>query len=102
MASKPKAARVWHPEYIKAEVRKRGGTLSGVARSVGLADGSGRMAFLQPIPTANRAIAAFIGVPVNELWPHWFDDQGNRLPSNNVDKDNAKATSGHRQKRVEK
>lgn len=102
MASKPKAARVWHPEDIKAEVRKRGGTLSSVARSVGLADGSGRMAFLQPIPTANRAIAAFIGVPVNELWPQWFDADGNRKSSPPKAKDNRTGRRGHRQKTVEK
>jgi Ner family transcriptional regulator len=102
MALSPKAANKWHPEDIKAEVRKRGSTLAGVARSVGLSDSSTRVAFHQPIPTANRAIAAFIGVPVNELWPQWFDTDGNRKLSTPKVKDSRTGTRGHRQKTVAK
>lgn len=96
------AAKEWHPEDIKAELRKRRWTMTGVARSYGLAEATVRCSFRRPIPAANRAVARVIGVPLHELWPYWFDAEGNRLPSNYVDKDNAPAPSGHRQKRVAK
>lgn len=103
MASAPKAKRKrWHPEDIKAEVRKRGGTLASVARNAGLSDVSGRVAFHLPVPTANRAIAEFIGVPVNELWPQWFDAEGNRKSSISSNENSPKAPRGHRQKTVAK
>jgi Ner family transcriptional regulator len=95
----PPSCRVWHPEDIKAEVRKRGGNLTRVAREAGLAGVSGRVAFLMPVPAANRAIARFIGVPVNELWPQWFDDQGNRRTSVSSGEDSGKKRRGHGQKR---
>ncbi|EPY01879.1 helix-turn-helix domain-containing protein [Magnetospirillum fulvum] len=103
MASSPKSkAKKWHPEDIKAEIRKRGGTIGRVARAAGLADVSGRVAFLHPVPTANRAIAEFIGVPVNELWPQWFDAKGNRKSSISSNENSPKARRGHRQKTVAK
>lgn len=103
MASKPKArAKRWHPEDIKAEIRKRGGTLGSVARNAGLADVSGRVAFHLPVPSANRAIAEFIGVPVSELWPQWFDAEGNRKPSISSNENSPKCPRGHRQKKVAK
>lgn len=98
MASHP-PARDWHPEDIKAEVRKRGSTLTGLARLVGLSDAACRVAFLKPVPAANRAIASFVGAPVNELWPHWFDAEGKRKRSMSGHENTAKARRGHREKR---
>lgn len=102
MASAPRAAKSWHPEDIKAEVRKRDGTLTSISRSVGLSDAACRMAFLKPIPAANRAIAAFIGEPVNALWPEWFDAEGNRKSSVPKNENSRKRSRGHRQKQVAK
>lgn len=102
MASATKAAKDWHPEDIKAEVRKRKGTLATIARSKGLSDAACRVAFLKPVPAANKAIAEFIGEPVNVLWPQWFDAEGNRKSSTSSAKDSGERSRGHRQKKVAK
>ena len=102
MASAPQTAKVWHPEDIKAEVRKRSANLAIIARSVGLSDAACRVAFFKPIPAANRAIADFIGEPVNALWPEWFDADGNRKSSVPRNENSRKRGAGHRQKQVTK
>ena len=95
--AKPKQ---WHPEDIKAEVRKRGMSLSGLSRSVGLCDSACRVAFQKPVPAANRAIAELIGQSLHVLWPRWFDTDGNRLSSGA--KNSRAVRRGHRQKQVRK
>jgi len=66
----------WHLADIVAEVRKRGSSLAGVAREHGLARQTLYWALIEPRPRANRAIAEFLGVPLNVLWPRWFDASG--------------------------
>jgi Ner family transcriptional regulator len=66
----------WHRSDVMAAVRKRGSSLAEIARQVGLKRTSIYWAFIHPHPRANRAIADFLGVPLNELWPQWFDSEG--------------------------
>jgi Ner family transcriptional regulator len=66
----------WHRADVMAAVRKRGSNLAKIARGVGLSRTTMYWAFIRPHPRANRAIADFLGVPLNELWPHWFDSDG--------------------------
>jgi Ner family transcriptional regulator len=74
MARKPSG---WHAENIKAELRKRFGTLACFADHIGL----GRTA-ISDVFVAHRSsarvellVAAAIGVPVQELWPdRWTPD----------------------------
>ena len=67
-----------HPEDIKAAVRKRGKTLTQLALDSGLSASACRTALLEPVPAGNRAIATFLGTPVQLLWPEWFDEHGRR------------------------
>lgn len=68
-----------HPEDIKAAVRKTGVSLAELARRHGMAPSTGARALYLPCPTMNRAIADHLGVSVHELWPEWFDADGERL-----------------------
>jgi Ner family transcriptional regulator len=66
----------WHRQDIMAEVRKRGSSFAEIARSVGLSRQSFTWAMIAPHPRANAAVADFLGVPLCELWPRWFDEDG--------------------------
>ncbi|GAB4182022.1 MAG: hypothetical protein OHK0024_21220 [Thalassobaculales bacterium] len=71
----------WHPEQIKAAVRMRGVTLTALAVSRGLPPSACREALVRPRPAGERAIAAFLGVPLHELWPgRWHADGRRRYP----------------------
>lgn len=67
------------PEDIKAAVRKTGISLAELARRNGLDESTTRAALRRPQPSGNRAIAARLGEPLNEIWPEWFDETGNRI-----------------------
>lgn len=69
----------WHRADVLAAVRKRGANLAMLARGVGLKPQSMYWAMFSPHPRANRAIAAFLGVPLCEIWPVWFDADGNLI-----------------------
>ena len=70
--------RTWHPEEIKAEVRKRDITLSRLALDHDLPADACRKALRARLPKAERVIAAFIDVPLHELWPERWDADGTR------------------------
>ena len=76
-AQNPKAG--WNRFDIIAAVRKRGSSLAGIARDVGLSRKSMSWALIRPHDRANRAIAAFLKLPPHELWPEWFDAGGQRI-----------------------
>ncbi len=69
----------WNRFDIIAAVRKRGSTLAGIARDIGLSRKSLSWSLIRPHEKANRAVAAFLEVPPHELWPHWFDAAGRRI-----------------------
>lgn len=73
----------WHRADIIAEVHKRGSSLSRLGREHGLGDSTLRTALHRPRSPSNRIIAAFIGVPMNVLWPDWFDRFGNLVVRSN-------------------
>jgi Ner family transcriptional regulator len=71
----------WHPEDVKAAVRKTGSTMMEVALAAGLHRTAVSNCLRWPIPAANRAIAAHLGLPVGEIWPDWYGADGELLPS---------------------
>jgi len=73
-----------HPEDIKAEVRKKFGSLAQLARQNGVSDSVVRAALIRPQPTGNRLIADCIGVSIHSLWPDWYDNDGKRIPLNKI------------------
>lgn len=92
-------AKNMHPEDIKAAVRKTGVTLTELALLNGLSESLARAALRRPQPSGNRVIAEYLGRPLSDLWPEWFDADGNRLPSKSTKKHSRAARAGHCQKR---
>lgn len=68
-----------HPEDVKAKVRKTGVSLAELARRNGMAEGTGARALYEACPRMNQAIADHLDIPVHELWPEWFDANGDRI-----------------------
>lgn len=69
-------ARRWDRHAILAEIGRRGSSLRKIGETAGLRRASLSWALKIPRIRANRAIAEFLGVPLNELWPQWFDSEG--------------------------
>lgn len=70
--------RKWDRFAIKAEIQRRGSNLTELAVKNDLGSSTARAALLKPSPAANSVIAQFLGVSLHELWPHWYDKDGNR------------------------
>lgn len=73
--TKPKG---WHPADIRAEVTKRGKTLTGLALENGLHSSACRAALIRSLPNAELAISRLLDVPLHELWPDRWDAEGRR------------------------
>lgn len=69
----------WHPEDIKAAVRKQGRTLADVARAAGIRGNAMRLALVLPRCQAEQAIANAIGVHPKVIWPSRYRPSGERL-----------------------
>lgn len=69
----------WHPEQIKAAIRMRGVTLSELALKNGLDESACRSALIRSQPKAEKVIAAYLGVPLHDLWPSRYDAEGLRI-----------------------
>lgn len=75
----------WHPEDIKAAVRKRGRTLADVARAAGIKENALRLALVVPRREAENAIAISLGVAPKEIWPSRYHPNGVRKAPQPVD-----------------
>jgi Ner family transcriptional regulator len=67
-----------HREDIKAAVRKRGTTLKALALAGGLSESACRKALDVPCPRGEALIAAFLNLPIHEIWPDRYDTRGGR------------------------
>lgn len=77
----PSSTKVWDVHAIKAEIHRRGQTLASLAQAAGYRPATMRWALKRPIPGANRAIAQFLGLSIQELWPSWYDADGKLIPT---------------------
>lgn len=62
----------WDRFSIKAEVQRRGESLTGLAIDAGLEESACRVALVRRNIRGEQAIAAFLGVSVEDLWPDRF------------------------------
>lgn len=69
----------WHPEIIKTAIRVKGMTLTRLATDNGLPEGTCRISLIRPHTEGDRVIASFLNVPLSELWPSRYDDEGNTI-----------------------
>jgi Ner family transcriptional regulator len=75
----------WHPEDIKAAVRKRGVTLAQIARSVNIPGNAFRLALTLPRADAERALARVLDVHPKVIWPSRYHPDGSRKRPQPVD-----------------
>jgi Ner family transcriptional regulator len=66
----------WHPEDIKAAIRKTGFTLSDLSRAAGFSEGAAKRALLIPWPRMEAAIATRLGRKPEEIWPSRYTPEG--------------------------
>lgn len=71
--------RTWHPEDIKAAVRKTGTTLARLGRENKFGRSTLYEALTQRWPAAHLVIAQCLGVSRHELWPQWYGPDGEPL-----------------------
>lgn len=70
----------WHPEDIKAAVRKRGGTLASIARDAGVHKQLLSMCIQSRVSErGDKIIAKFLDVPPHTIWPSRYDSKARRL-----------------------
>ena len=71
----------WHPEDVRAAIRKRFGTLRALCRHIGM----NRTAISRSIRDSaasarvEQEIAEALGVRPHQIWPSRWDARGNRL-----------------------
>ena len=63
---------VWDKHAIRAEVTRRGGTLTGIALAFGLNEGACRQALTRRHLAGEKAIAQFLSVKPETLWPERY------------------------------
>ena len=68
-----------HKEDVKARIRKQGKTLRELSIEAGLAEATVCISLKKPLPTANIYVADFLGLSLNDIWPEWYDNRGNRI-----------------------
>ena len=69
----------WHPEDVKAAIRKRGSTLTALALANGLSESAVRRALICPWPKVQAVIAQHLGLRPIEIWPTRYDARGRPL-----------------------
>jgi Ner family transcriptional regulator len=84
----------WDRFKIKAEVQRRGSTLTEIAHKAGIAESSCRMALTGGSRAGAVALSKFLGVPLNVLFPGLY-----LRPRSNLPQAIAKPGSESRQKR---
>lgn len=66
---------------MKAELGRRGLTFKKLSEESGFSQASLRMAFSRPSARVNLFIAQKLSIPLHELWPYWFDADGDLIPA---------------------
>lgn len=70
----------WHSEDVKAAIRKRGSTLTALAKANGISvQALSRAIFERSSARAEIIIAEFLGVHPMKIWPSRYDASGARL-----------------------
>lgn len=72
----PRLPTDWHPEDVKAAVRKTGSSLTALALANGLSESALRRALLTPWPRAQAIIAKHLGRKPQAIWPSRYDARG--------------------------
>lgn len=86
--------RKWDRHAIRAEIGRRGASLTKLAAMAGLSPTSLSWAlWSRPHPRANQVIAEFLGAPLHELWPQWYDTEGKVISTKPIPRPPAEPTA---------
>lgn len=66
----------WHPADIQAAIAKKGASMSDIARAHNLDRTTIYKALQTPCYAGEQAIAAFLDLPAQEIWPSRYDAEG--------------------------
>lgn len=66
----------WHPEDVKAAVRKTGTSLTALALANGLSESAVRRTLICPWPRVEALIAQHLGLRPQQIWPSRYDARG--------------------------
>lgn len=70
----------WHPAEVICELKKRGFSLSKLARDNDYKSATPfTMALRQPYPKVEAIIASAVGVPARAIWPERYQTRKERL-----------------------
>lgn len=68
----------WHPEDVKAAVRKKGSTLAAIGRRAGMSRQSIALTLVRPNGRGEAEIAGFLGLEARTIWPSRYHEDGSR------------------------
>lgn len=66
----------WHPEDVKAAIRKKGVTLTSLALQHRFSEAYLRNTLMRPLYEGEQIIAKFLRVPAQQIWPDRYNDDG--------------------------
>ena len=69
----------YHPADIKALIEKQGSTLEQISLNAGLGRSAISVAFKKPYTKGEIALATFLNIPVQYVFPTRWDIKGNRV-----------------------
>lgn len=72
-------AQDWHPEDVKAAIRKTGTTLAALSLKAGLSEGAAKRALVVAWPRVQALIARHLGLRPQQIWPSRYDACGRPL-----------------------
>jgi Ner family transcriptional regulator len=77
VSPKTRPLSAWHPEDVKAAIRKRGVTLTDLSLKHDFSEAYLRNALRRPLREAEVIIANFLGLKPEQIWPDRYDANGN-------------------------
>ena len=66
----------WHPEDVKAEIRKTGVTLSALSSRLGYCDAAVRIMLKRPWPKLEALVAKHLDRKPFDIWPSRYNAHG--------------------------
>lgn len=88
----------WPRHKIRAAILAKGKSQAALAREAGYCESAVRSAIARPLPSGERIIAEFLGVPAHEIWPsRYFPDGRSRAAPKFARDPSANAYPPHRQ-----
>lgn len=76
MQKKAAKSQDWHPADVVAAFKKKGTTITRVAREMNLCESYLRQAVNRPYPKAERILAEYLGTTPQAIWPSRYHADG--------------------------